>query len=263
MVFQNVGFYSIKKGLITGITVKDSKQFQTNVVGCEDFTFQNVKISAPAESPNTDGIHIGRSKLIKVLECDIKTGDDCVSLGDANTDILVEKTTCGPGHGFSVGSLGKYDNEGPVVGFTVKNCTLNGCENGVRIKTWPDGKPGKIQNMRFEDVIVNNVQKAIILDQVYCPHGACNAKIPSKVVIDDILFKNIKGTATLPCVVKLQCSPAHPCGNVELNNIDIKYTGPPSPVGGAAGVCECANIKPKIVGKVVPPACTHPISSLN
>lgn len=262
-VLQNLSFSFIKRGTVTGITVKDSKQFQINVISVEDFTFQNIKINAPADSPNTDGIHIGRSKGVKVLECEIKTGDDCVSLGDANTDILVEKSTCGPGHGFSLGSLGKYDNEGPVIGFTVKNCTLTGCENGVRVKTWPDSKPGKVAKLRFEDIIVNNVQKAIILDQVYCPGAACNQKVPSKVTIDDVVFKNIKGTATLPCVVKIQCSSLHPCSGVELNDIDIKYTGPPTPVGGEAGVCECANVSPKIVGKVFPPACTHPISTLN
>ncbi|KAK2662999.1 hypothetical protein Ddye_001573 [Dipteronia dyeriana] len=41
-------------------------------------------------------------------------------IGDGSKKISITKVTCGPGHGISVGSLGKYNNEEPVVGVTVR-----------------------------------------------------------------------------------------------------------------------------------------------
>lgn len=140
-------------------------------MGCNNITFTNFNIIAPGNSPNTDGIHIGRSTQVNITNTNIATGDDCISLGDGSRQINVLNVTCGPGHGISVGSLGKYPNEEPVESFTVRNCTLNNTDNGVRIKTWP-GTPvtSTVTRMHFEDIKMVNVMNPIIIDQEYC-HG--------------------------------------------------------------------------------------------
>nr|POE76426.1 exopolygalacturonase [Quercus suber]POE76427.1 exopolygalacturonase [Quercus suber] len=74
----------------------------------------HVTIKAPETSVKTDGIHIGRSTGIHIIDTNIGTRDDCVSLGDGSRDITVEKVNCGPGHGISIGSLGKFPNEEPI-----------------------------------------------------------------------------------------------------------------------------------------------------
>ncbi|KAK2648543.1 hypothetical protein Ddye_016032 [Dipteronia dyeriana] len=253
----NFCFDFITGGLITDITCKDSKQFHVNVLGCKDLHFVRFTISASGESINTDGIHIGRSSGIKVIDSNIKTGDDCVSIGDGCSDITVEKVTCGPGHGISVGSLGKYEKEDPVTGVTVRNCTITGTMNGVRIKTWPDSFPGAVSNMHFENIIMNNVGNPVLIDQAYCPWNQCNAKVPSNVKISGVTFKNIKGTSSTPVAVKLACSGRFPCQGVEIADIDLTYTGKEAP----AALSQCSNVKPKVSGKMNPPACSAPISA--
>ena len=104
-------------------------------MGCYNLKINDLKITAHADSPNTDGIHIGRSNGIEISHSVIATGDDCVSLGQGSKNILVSDVFCGPGHGISVGSLGKDTKDEEVVGLTVRNCTFTGTSNGVRVKT--------------------------------------------------------------------------------------------------------------------------------
>lgn len=76
----------------------------------------------------------------------------------------------------SVGSLGKSSGEMDVVGIHVSNCTINGTQNGVRIKTWQGAPPSQASNLVFEDISMINVSNPIIIDQQYCPSGTCNTK---------------------------------------------------------------------------------------
>ncbi|XP_061355356.1 polygalacturonase-like [Gastrolobium bilobum] len=215
--------------------------------GCHETTINIPPLSPCNASFNTDGIHIGRSIDVKVLNTNIGTGDDCISLGDGSKQITVQNVNCGPGHGISVGSLGKYPNEEPVEGLLVKNCTLTDTDNGVRIKTWPNA-PGTspVTDMHFEDITVVNVKNPVIIDQEYCPWNQCNKQTPSKVKISRVSFKNIKGTSGTPEGVVLICSSGNPCEGVELSNVDLTFNGAPA-------TAKCANVKPVITGKA--PTC--------
>ncbi|OAY41322.1 hypothetical protein MANES_09G092176v8 [Manihot esculenta] len=134
---MNIRFNFITKGLVRDITFLNSKYFHVNVLGYDHFTFEGFIVSTPENSLNIDGIHIGRSKGVTISNAKIGTGDDCISIGDGTENLKITKVACGPGHGISIGSLGKYENEDPVFGITVSDCTLTGITNGVRIKTWP------------------------------------------------------------------------------------------------------------------------------
>ncbi|MFQ6621092.1 hypothetical protein Gotur_002473 [Gossypium turneri] len=116
----NLRFDFVTNAMIQYITTKDSKQFHVNVLGCKNITFEHFTVSAPDESPNTDGIHIWRSDGVNVLNSEIKTGDDFVSIGDGSKNLVINGVTCGPGQGISIGSVGLFKNEEPVDGVTVK-----------------------------------------------------------------------------------------------------------------------------------------------
>ncbi|KAJ4825117.1 hypothetical protein Tsubulata_038850, partial [Turnera subulata] len=246
----NLRFNFVNNAMIKDVTSEESKTFHVNVLGCKNITFQNFKIVAPAESPNTDGIHIGRSEGVHIIDSNIATGDDCISIGDGAKQVHVQGVTCGPGHGISIGSLGKYDNEEPVAGIFVKHCTLKNTDNGVRIKSWPAMKGGSASDIHFEDIVMDNVLNPVIVDQEYCPWNQCSKNAPSKVKLSKISFKNIRGTSKTPEAVKIICSSGFPCQDLELSNINLKYTGNQGP---AKSVCK--NVKPKITGTLNPPGC--------
>ncbi|XWS47341.1 hypothetical protein CRYUN_Cryun14cG0144100 [Craigia yunnanensis] len=251
----NLRFNFVKNATIQDLTTKDSKQFHVNVLGCENLTFQRFTVSAPGDSVNTDGIHIGRSNGVSILNSNIKTGDDCVSIGDGSKNVTVQGVTCGPGHGISVGSLGKWKDEEPVSGIFVRDCTITGTMNGVRIKTWPASTPGSASDMHFEGITMTNVANPILIDQEYCPWNQCNLKLPSRVKLSNISFKNIRGTSSTQQAVKIVCSSALPCDGVELADIDLTYKGPEGPA-----TSQCMHVTPKLSGKQNPSACSSPVT---
>lgn len=209
----------VNNAIIEGITSLDSKWFHFFAYGCKNITFNNVKVIAPDESPNTDGIHLSATSSATVNGVTIQTGDDCLAIGQDTHDILVQNVTCGPGHGLSIGSLGKWAWDKSVSQIHVKNCTLTNSTNGARIKTWAGKTSGTASGIIFEDLIMNGVKNPIIIDQSY---GGKNSA--SKWKISDVHFKNIKGTSISKVSVSLGCSQLFPC-DVELSGINLKYVG--------------------------------------
>nr|POE81783.1 exopolygalacturonase [Quercus suber] len=202
----NIRFNYVTNSKVQDITSKDNKFFHINLLGCKKLQFQHVTITAPVNSPNTDGIHVGRSSQITITNANIGTGDDCISVGDGAQDIIVNQVTCGPGHGISIGSLGRYQNEEPVSGITVTGATRSNTNNGVRIKTWPASTSGVASDIHFEDVVMNNVANPIIIDQKYCPNSQYSNESPSKVKISNVSFKKIRGTSSTKEAMNLICS---------------------------------------------------------
>ncbi|GMN27813.1 hypothetical protein TIFTF001_001812 [Ficus carica] len=190
----NIRFDFVTNSLIQDIISLDSKQFHINVLGGENVTFSHVRVIAPENSPNTDEIHIGRSIGINIKDTTIQTGDDCISLGDGSRQISITNVRYGSGHGISN-------------------------------KTWPDSHDGLASNMHFEDIIMENVGNPVLIDQEYCPWNQCNAKVPSRIKISHVSFKNIRGSSASALAVNLACSSRFPCEDVKIADIDLQYNG--------------------------------------
>ena len=91
---------SQSKGVsVKQLTLLDSKEFHMSIFDCSGVTVQGVRIIAPSNSPNTDGIQVSHSRHVSILNTTIGTGDDCISLGPGTSDMLIRDIKCGPGHG--------------------------------------------------------------------------------------------------------------------------------------------------------------------
>ncbi|KAK9983733.1 hypothetical protein SO802_033258 [Lithocarpus litseifolius] len=245
---SSIKFSKLTNTVVHGITSLNSKSFHTHVNMCQNFKAYDLTITAPSNSPNTDGMHISSSNLVNVSNSVVGTGDDCISIGQGVTNLGVTNITCGPGHGISVGSLGKYDDEKDVSRVVVSNCTLRNTTNGVRIKTYSGSPPSKASGITFQDIIMDVVKNPIIIDQKYGSHKSA----ASKVQISGVHYKNIVGTSTSEVAVSLLCSSQVPC-EVELVDIDLKFQG--SSNKGKSASSSCLNAKVKTGGKLNPPAC--------
>ncbi|PON89888.1 Glycoside hydrolase [Trema orientale] len=249
----SVKFTGTNKTVVRGLTSINSMFFHIALVGCHNFKGSKIKIIAPEDSPNTDGIHVERSSRVYISGSSIGTGDDCISIGQGNSHVTITSINCGPGHGISVGSLGKYPNEEDVSGLVVKDCEMTGTTNGIRIKTWPNS-PGSsaATNMIFKDIVMNNVSNPIIIDQSYCPSSTCSSKAPSRVKLSNIYFKNIRGTSSSEVAVSLECSKGIPCQNIYLEDVHLDLS---SGDKDKRSTSLCSNVRAKFIGTQIPPPC--------
>ncbi|XP_023552934.1 exopolygalacturonase-like [Cucurbita pepo subsp. pepo] len=209
------------------------------------------QVIAPEDSPNTDGIHISKSTGVTIMNSIISTGDDCISFGPGSKDVNITNVHCGPGHGISIGSLGKYQNEPNIDGITVRDSQFVGTKNGVQIKTWSKSYPSVVSNLTFVNLKMYNVESPIMIDQNYCPHNAChNNKVSvSRIQIKDVKYENIRGTSAKQLAVTLNCSQVVPCQGIALNNINLVFNGS----GSSTSVCQ--NIQGSASGPQLPPSC--------
>ncbi|CAL9192205.1 unnamed protein product [Musa hybrid cultivar] len=243
----------VSNATIANLTFMNSKGFHIGLQQSSSVTISRLRISAPADSPNTDGIHISRSDNVMLTSLNIGTGDDCISIGQGVNNLQISDVTCGPGHGISVGSLGKYMNEEDVSGVSVRNCTVSGTTNGVRIKTWPGSPPSQASNFTFEDIIMHNVSNPIIIDQHYCPDHDCVVS-PSRVKIQNVTFRRIQGTSNDPVAVKLMCSETMACENVQLQDISLIME---NNTATSNITSSCSNVKGVAVGLQNPESCLY------
>ncbi|XP_022722902.1 exopolygalacturonase clone GBGE184-like [Durio zibethinus] len=243
-------FIRVNDAIIRGIKSIDPKGFHIMISWSQNFRIFNLNLQAPRDSPNTDGIHMSKSNLVKISKSVIATGDDCVSMIQGSTNISVKKVICGPGHGFSIGSLGHYDAESDVSGIIVRNCSLTDTDNGVRIKTYKTPSPSKASGLVFRDLVMTRVRNPIIIDQEY---GNRRSSQASKVSISDVHYVNIKGTSTSKVAVELICSASNPCQGIHINNVNLQYVGPPN--GKLPFSSKCVNAKVHYLGFQSPPPC--------
>ncbi|WP_407584821.1 glycosyl hydrolase family 28 protein, partial [Pseudomonas aeruginosa] len=78
--------------------MKDIKLIQSpswtiNPILCSNATFDNLTILNPADSPNTDGIDPESCKNVRISNCHIDVGDDCIAI-KAGTEDTYERIAC-------------------------------------------------------------------------------------------------------------------------------------------------------------------------
>ncbi|PKI75000.1 hypothetical protein CRG98_004772 [Punica granatum] len=240
-------FTNSKNIIISRLSSLNSQMFHIVINNCKNVKVQGVKILADGESPNTDGIHIQKSSDVTILSSKIATGDDCVSITQGTSNVWVENVLCGPGHGISIGSLGKDLEEDGVQNVTVTSVTLKGTTNGVRIKSW--GRPSNAfaKDIRFQHVVMSNVQNPIIIDQNYCPDNENCPGQDSGVEVSNITYEDIHGTSATQVALKFDCSSATPCTGIQLKDVKLTYKNRPAEAscvnadGTAKGVIQPAN----------------------
>ncbi|PPD91346.1 hypothetical protein GOBAR_DD11696 [Gossypium barbadense] len=143
-----------------------------------------------------NGIHISSSRGVEVKNSVVRTGDDCVSIVGNTSRVQIRNFVCGPGHGISIGSLGKSNS-------------------------WAQGGSGYASDMQFMNILMENVAYPIIIDQYYCDSDLPCANQTLAVKVDNISYVHIKGTSAVEEAIRFACSDSLTCEGLYLEDIQL------------------------------------------
>ena len=125
---------------IEGVTIQNSPMWQLVPYYSDDVVIRNVRILAPANSPNTDAIDPFSSSNVVIDHVYSDVGDDNVAIKSGAIDspgpdnpsrnITITDCTFMHGHGLSVGS----EIAGGAQNITAERIHFNGTDNGIRVK---------------------------------------------------------------------------------------------------------------------------------
>jgi polygalacturonase len=179
------------------IILQNSPKFHFVPTDCNGVTVSNVTILAPAGAPNSDAIDPSRCINVLITKCHIDVGDDNIAIKSgrkvegrefACENITVTDCVFLHGHGLSIGS----ETLGGVRNLTVRNCTFEGTENGIRIKS-ARGRGGVVENLTYSDITMKDVEPAITFT---CYYMSSSARDPVQRPIpkDDVAQPITEGT---------------------------------------------------------------------
>ncbi|XP_047306593.1 polygalacturonase-like [Impatiens glandulifera] len=241
-----VTFHGCHNLVVEGVRFKNSQKMHVSFQECVNVRASKLKVVAPETSPNTDGIHVTDTKNIWITRSSIKTGDDCISIVSGSKDVKATDIKCGPGHGISIGSLGKGNSEAHVSNVMINRAKLSGTTNGVRIKTWQGGK-GYAKNIIFQNIEMQNVTNPIIIDQNYCDQEQPCEKQGTAVQVESVTYRNIIGTSNSENAIYFDCSEAYPCKGIVLEDINLSIQSSDESAGAS-----CNNVQFSRKGSVSP-----------
>jgi polygalacturonase len=216
--------------LVEGVTLQNSPMWQLVPYNSDDITIRNIRVLAPAKSPNTDAIDPFSSSNVVIDHVYADVGDDDIAIksgainspgGDLpSRNIRITNVDFHHGHGLSIGS----EIAGGAQNISVEHAKFTDTDNGIRIKANRD-RGNDVSNISFNDVQMNQVKIALIISEYYpsvLPDGEMTAALLTRLTphFHDIVITNVKATATKSAgaIVGL---PEAPIAGVTLKNIAI------------------------------------------
>jgi polygalacturonase len=159
-----INLYRSKNILISGISILDSPSWNVHPVLCENINIDGVTIVSPKDSLNTDGIDPESCKQLRIANCYISTGDDCIILKsgykyvEGKTLVPTQNVTitnCVFGFGQSGVGIGS-ETAGGVRDVTISNCVCDGTRRGLYFKTGR-GRGASVENVRVNNYVMRNL----------------------------------------------------------------------------------------------------------
>lgn len=175
---------------LLGFAIRNAPSWTIHPQGCRQLTAAGLFISAPFDSPNTDGFNPESCRDVTITGVRFSVGDDCIAVkagkrGPNGEDdhlsetrgVRVSHCLMERGHGgLVIGS----EMSGGVHDVSIENCAMVGTDRGLRLKT-RRGRGGAITDIAMRSVLMDGVETALSANAHYhCDADGHDAWVQSR-----------------------------------------------------------------------------------
>lgn len=208
---------------------------------------------------NIDGFDSVRLDGLEVADWEFHGGDDCSAPKGNSTNMVFRNMAC-VGGGIAFGSIGQYpDMPDYITNVTASNISVSQLispqyggatvSGAAYFKSWvgvSEGEPpqgggggtGRVWNVTFSDVKVDNVTQAVYVNKCYYKVAdQANYCDTSTLKFENMSFSNISGLVRSNYGISLNCSAKAPCQNMTFSNLNLEVAN------GTASKVYCDNVE--------------------
>jgi polygalacturonase/rhamnogalacturonyl hydrolase YesR len=235
--------------VLAGPTFANAASWTIHPWKCRRLTATALEITAPVDSPNTDGLDPESCEDVLIEGVRFSTGDDCIAIKAGKRGPEGETAHLAPcaritirhclmqdGHGGVV--LGS-EMSGGISDVTVAQCDMAGTDRGIRIKT-RRGRGGAIERLTVRDVGMRGVGTAIAVNaHYYCDPDGHDAWVQSRAAapvtettprIAGIEIDDVQADGVTTAFAALLGLPEAPIEDVRLGRVSVAYAPAPPAV---------------------------------
>ena len=152
-------FYGVNNLKINDITVRNGAYWTIHLVGCRDVAISGISLLNNLKIRNGDGIDIDHSRKVRIANCFIESGDDCICLKNRREfesygvceDIVVSNCVMtSRSCAIKIGS----ENMDSIADVLFDNCIIRAGNRGIGIQNRDEGT---VRNVVFSNMYVESL----------------------------------------------------------------------------------------------------------
>lgn len=142
---------------IRDLTIMEGAYWTVHLIGCEDVVIDGINLLNNLKIRNGDGIDIDHSKHVRISNCHITSGDDCICLknrreyaeyGSCHDITVTNCTMTSRSCAIKIGS----ENMDSIYNVTIDNCVITRSNRGLGIQNRDEGT---VTNVSFSNIIMD------------------------------------------------------------------------------------------------------------
>ena len=143
---------------IEGVTFQNSAYWTIHLIGCNDVSIANITLLNSIKIRNSDGIDLDHSKNVRITNCYIESGDDCICLknrrefeeyGACENIVVSNCTMTSSSCAIKIGS----ENMDRISNVLINNCNIRKSNRGIGIQNRDEGT---VSDVIFSNLIIES-----------------------------------------------------------------------------------------------------------